>query len=157
MALQTPIPCTEPLLHTLIQQAANDDIQKLVVGAVVYKNTTVLLLRRHQEEAFLAGLVELPSGTVEQGESLLEALERELYEETGLTVTSVENYIGSFDYQSGSGKSTRQFNFSVAVNGEPRVSSEHSDFYFITPSAQALQDLDVSPETQHAILTSTHQ
>ena len=41
------------------------------------------------------------------------ALAREVAEETGLRVTRVEKFLWYFDYRSGSGKRTRQFNFLV--------------------------------------------
>ena len=55
------------------------------VGAVVFKDGEVLLVRRGQEPAL--GSWSLPGGLVELGETLADAIRRELAEETGLTVT----------------------------------------------------------------------
>jgi 8-oxo-dGTP diphosphatase len=111
----------------LVAEAEDAGIDRLVVGAVVAGSGKVLLLLRSEDD-FMPGIFELPSGKVETGESLLEALAREVVEETGLAVTGVDAYLGAFDYTSGSGKSTRQFNFAVTVASPgPVVLSEHAD------------------------------
>jgi len=54
------------------------------VGAVVVSDGRVVLVRRRQPP--LAGEWSLPGGTVELGETLEQALVREVFEETGLRV-----------------------------------------------------------------------
>jgi mutator protein MutT len=54
------------------------------VGAVIFDDERVLLIRRGN--APLKGDWSLPGGVVEVGETLSEALRREVLEETGLTV-----------------------------------------------------------------------
>ncbi|WP_282771085.1 NUDIX hydrolase, partial [Saccharomonospora viridis] len=98
----------------LAAHATGDGVQQLVVGAVVQADGKVLLLKRPADD-FMGGIYELPSGKVEGGEKLDAALVREVAEETGLTVTDIVAYLGSFDYTSGSGKKSRQFNFAVGV------------------------------------------
>src|SRR3989344_7448935 len=58
------------------------------VGGVVIRDTRVLLVQRASEP--LAGQWSLPGGAVELGETLEEAVVRELKEETGLTVRLVK-------------------------------------------------------------------
>jgi len=41
---------------------------------------------------------QIPAGTVDTGESLAEALFREIYEESGLKFDKFDEYIGTFDY-----------------------------------------------------------
>lgn len=58
------------------------------VGGVVIRDGAVLLVQRAAEP--LAGRWSLPGGVVELGETLEEAVVRELREETGLTVRVLE-------------------------------------------------------------------
>lgn len=64
------------------------------VGGVVVRDGAVLLVQRAQEP--LAGQWTLPGGVVEAGETLEEAVVRELREETGLTVRVLE-LVEAFD------------------------------------------------------------
>jgi hypothetical protein len=54
--------------------------------------------------------------TLDPGETLAAALAREVDEETGLDLEAITAYLGDFDYTSGSGKPSRQFNFAGRVN-----------------------------------------
>ena len=60
--------------HTVIQQllaaSQKDGVQKLVVGAVIYKENKFLLVERVTSD-FMGGFVEIPSGTVEVGKTYL--------------------------------------------------------------------------------------
>src|SRR5262249_55437064 len=116
------------LIEQLTADAQADGVQQIVVGAIVAEADTVLLLRRPADD-FMGGIYELPSGKVEPGEILDQALIREVKEETGLDVESITDYLGSFDYTSGSGKKTRQFNFTATVTAtQPVVLQEHDEY-----------------------------
>ena len=149
-------------LHTIIQRlltdSQKDGVQKLVVGAVIYKNNKFLLLERVPSD-FMGGFVGIPSGTVEAGEDLLTALAREVQEETGLIVTSVLEYLGSFDWTSSSGKKTRHFNFLVEVeDGEIKLSpTEHQAYYLIALSDAAFTTLNISDATKEILKTASQQ
>ncbi|WP_067904746.1 NUDIX hydrolase [Nocardia vaccinii] len=134
------------LIEQLTAGATNDGVQQLVVGAVVRHDGKVLLLQRPEDD-FMGGIWELPSGKVEPGESLDQALIREVKEETGLSVTTMRTYLGSFDYQSGSGKKSRQFNFAVDVDSPEPVQLQEHDAYTWTalteeaPVTDAVRDV----------------
>ncbi|MBN1173038.1 MAG: NUDIX domain-containing protein [Micromonosporaceae bacterium] len=116
------------LMDRLASEAASDGVQQLVVGAIIAGDRSVPLLRRPAVD-FMGGIYELPSGKVDPGEHLGQALSREVREETGLQVTSVGAYLGSFDYASGSGRKMRQFTFTVQVAAaEPIVLTEHDEY-----------------------------
>ncbi|WP_280438008.1 NUDIX domain-containing protein [Nocardia carnea] len=130
-------------IEDLATEAERDGVQQLVVGAVVEHDGCILLLRRPGND-FMGGIWELPSGKVDPGENLDQALAREVEEETGLRVTGIGRYIDSFDYRSGSGKRSRQFNFTVHCAAfEPIRLTEH-DAYTWTP-------LTEEPPVTHAV------
>jgi 8-oxo-dGTP diphosphatase len=110
---------------------------RVVVGAVVIRASPEgdrLLVLQRSGTAEYGGIEELPSGEVEDGESLGEALLREIQEETGLVADSVGNLVSSFLYHSSKGR-TIQYNFLVAVDvdGQVRVDPrEHSGFRWIS-------------------------
>jgi len=56
----------------------------VAVGAVVFKDDKVLLVRRGRAPAM--GLWAIPGGSMELGETLQAAAEREIFEETGITI-----------------------------------------------------------------------
>lgn len=120
----------------LAAEATAAGIQQFVVGAVICSADAVLLLRRPSDD-FMGGIFELPSGKVEAGESIDAALLREVKEETGLEVTVIRQHLGTFDYTSGSGKASRQFNFVVDVAAtEPIVLEEHDTYQWALLSGE---------------------
>ena len=112
----------------LIEEAKRSGIIRYVVAAVITKNSEVLLLRRPESD-FMGGIYELPSGKVEEGESLRDALHREVEEETGLKIKRIGRHLGNFDYESKGGEVTRQFNFAVEVEETVKIElSEHEQY-----------------------------
>lgn len=138
-------------ITTIKESMRSDGIQKVVVGGVIHRDNSILLLRRVPDD-FMGGLIELPSGGVDQDEDIIEALVREVKEETGLSVSSIESYVGSFDYISGSGKKTRQLNFTITCNGSVRLSlSEHDRYFWLAPGSEEYSELNISKQTKEIL------
>ncbi len=137
-------------MRGLADEARRDGIAKLVAGAVVHHEGRVLVLRRSAEDDFLPGIEELPSGGAEDGESLEEALARELDEEIGWQAPAEDGFVARFDYVSGSGRKARQYTFSVPWAGQAIVlSDEHTAFRWLHPDA--VDDSDLTPESVQVI------
>ncbi len=129
-------PVDTALLDDLLRTAAADGIARHVVGAVVTDAEGRVLLLRRPADDHLGGLWELPSGGVDDGETLTEALRREVAEETGLEVTAVGAYLGHFDYRSGSGGLTRQFTFTATTAGGTVTLTEHDAYVWADRAGQ---------------------
>ncbi|WP_225878216.1 NUDIX domain-containing protein [Spongiactinospora rosea] len=138
-------------LQQLVDDADRDGIDKLVVGAVVHSSGRVLILRRSAGD-FMGGIEELPSGGVEPGEGLLQALSRELAEEIGWCrpLTIEPGFVAGFDYTSGSGRAARQLTFAVAAPDRAvTLSGEHTGHRWIDPAD--VHDSDLTPESAQTI------
>ena len=138
------------LLEELKDQAQADGIQKIVAGAVIALGDNKILFLKRATGEFKEGLIELPSGGVNDDETIIEGLTREIKEETNLDVVSVTDYLGSFDYLSKSGRRTRQFNFKVITkSGEIKINpNEHSDFIILDKLSTSFNDLNISEEVK---------
>jgi ADP-ribose pyrophosphatase YjhB (NUDIX family) len=105
------------------------------VGGVVIRAGKVLLIRRGKPP--LMGRWSIPGGTVEAGETLEQALVREMEEETGLHVRPLE-LLAVFDRIERDGASLRYHYVIVdylceAVSGTLRAGSDALEAVFASP------------------------
>lgn len=122
--------------ESLVLRDKRDGIEQQVVGGVITRAGRVLLIRRAAAD-YMGGQWELPSGKVDPGESLFAALAREVFEETGLTMSAVGDYLGSFDYVSRGGILMRQHNWNItADDGEVRLEPEEHDAAVWSPRSE---------------------
>ena len=143
---------SEDIVNKLLEDIKTDKIQKIVLGAVILiENNSPLLLKRTQND-FMGGLVELPSGTLEPQEDMIMGLIREVKEETGLDIKSIDFFIGSFDYLSSSGKKTRQINFKVTTYEKNiKLSEEHDNYFIYSINSKEYENLNISSKTKNIV------
>lgn len=112
-----------------------DELFRVAVGAVCIHNMRVLLLLRKKDAEVLPEIWELPSGGVQRGESLEDALFREVREETRLDIV-VLNPVSCFTYFSKGGQRTLQVNYRAHLKSPDSQaachSSEHADVRRVT-------------------------
>ncbi|MDA8345963.1 MAG: NUDIX domain-containing protein [Thermaerobacter sp.] len=111
--------------EALQEGARQDAIQRTVVGIAVRRDSRLLVLQRKSDD-FQRNLWEIPGGHVEVGESIPQAVARELQEETGWTLQEIMGFIDAFDYDGEAGDVTREWNFHVtAAMTSALVHTEH--------------------------------
>jgi 8-oxo-dGTP diphosphatase len=112
----------------------------LAVSAAIIRDSRVLVVRRANPPAH--GLYTLPGGVVESGETLTEALVREVTEETGLTIAPVA-LAGHREVivRDDAGRAQRHFVILAFVarwiSGEPKLNAELHDARWLSLSELA--------------------
>jgi 8-oxo-dGTP diphosphatase len=123
------------------------------VGAVVINGTEVLLVRRGSEP--LKGEWSLPGGALEIGETLQQGVVREVFEETGMTVTpaGVIEILDRIIKDEESGRVRYHYvliDFVCRViSGSPRVGSDADEVRWVDRAA--LEEYRVAPVTVRVI------
>ena len=125
------------------------DQPRVAVGAVVFKDDSVLLVRRGQEPA--KDLWAIPGGSVKIGETLQEAAEREILEETGIQIQAAKP-IYTFDFIERDMAGKVRFHYVIVdlaadfVTGEPSPGDDAVEARWI--SADEINNLQVSAATR---------
>lgn len=132
-------------------------VQQVVVGGVIYNtNKKVLVVCRPLTESVLPGFFELPSGKKEIGEGTLDALKREIKEETGLYINEATPF-SIFDYDVEKPdyvRETTQINFLVFLDSaSPKITlSEHNSYAWVNETE--LEVYKLSDKTRETIKTA---
>lgn len=133
------------------RHATRDGIRHFAAGVAVFRDGKLLVMRRAADD-FLGGHYGMPGGGVDDGETLIEAARRELFEETGLKITAFLEAFDGFDYISDSEDLVRQVNFRVEVApGDIRLDpAEHDHYLWI--SEDDIEALVATPEQKKILV-----
>ena len=138
-------------------------VTRLAVGALVFRKSqltnappTLLLVRRAVGELSFPGLWEVPGGGVEPYETILDAVVREVKEETGLVVGKITQCCDVENFQGRrSGRATRKWQFEVEIEGEGEEvvvvdPAEHDEFRWVRE--EEVQELVVTTEEHRRVI-----
>ena len=128
------------------------DYPQIAVGAIVIRDNKVLLVKRSLPPG--KGLWAIPGGRVELGETLQEAVEREVREETGVTVRA-GNPVYTFDLIERDDAECIRFHYVIVdlvadhVSGEPNPGDDACEARWVT--REELHDLPASQTTKEVL------
>jgi len=91
---------------------------RLVVGAVIVNEGRAFVHRRSDDRALFPGCWDVPGGHVEVGETPLDALRREVEEETGWRLRRVRAELGETRWTGSDGEPRREIDYLVEVDGD---------------------------------------
>lgn len=126
----------------------------LVNRAIISDQNRILLLRRTKDDSYNPGLWEFPGGKVDAGEEIKTALEREVFEETGLTIGNISSIAHVESELITKGKYNGRLYVSLfyaaqRLGGELTLSGEHSDAQWEDPRLASAREL--TGESKRAI------
>lgn len=129
-------------------------LPRVAVGAVVFKDERVLLVRRGQPPA--QDLWAIPGGRIEIGETMQQAVEREIFEETGITVRALDP-VYTFDVIDRDEHGRPRFHYVIIdftadyVGGQIKAGDDAAAARWV--SADELGSLKVSSKTRQLLKT----
>ena len=129
-------------------------LPRVAVGAIVFKDHKVLLVRRGKPPA--EDLWSIPGGSVEIGETLSAAAEREIFEETGITIHALKP-VYTFDVIERDASGRTRFHYVIVdleadyVRGDIRAGDDAAEAHWV--SADEMAFLKVSSKTRQLLKT----
>ena len=117
-------------LQHLQARAEADGCFCVVGGLIVNNERQVFVQKRSPDRQLFPGCWDIAGGHVEPGETLFEALAREIEEETGWQLVEIKEVVDIIDWEEetdGQTRKNREFDFVVEVRGDldqPQIEEE---------------------------------
>ncbi len=115
------------------------------------KRDKFLIVKRSAREIAYPGKWSFPGGKVEQGDSVMDTLKKEVTEEVGLAIDDYKRYLYDFTFVRPDGHNVVGFCFEVRARSENvTLSEDFEDFAWIAP--EELQNYDHIPGMEKEVL-----
>ena len=120
--------------------------RKVVLTGIINYKDEYLIVKRSSDDDFLPGAWEFPGGNIEENETILEALKRELKEEIGYNLNTKDTKIIHF-YDEIKEKSETyhyiELDFLIKEKTKDinvKLSNEHEDYKWVKKDSELLDD-----------------
>jgi len=129
------------------------ELPRVGVGAIVIHQGRILLVKRASSPG--KGFWAIPGGLVELGVTVREAAEREILEETGISVRAKEAFY-IFDFIDRDSGGNIKYHYIIIdfladyLGGEPKAADDVSDARWVAPDEAAA--LNLSPTTRKLLV-----
>ncbi len=108
----------------------------VAISALIKSETgdKFLILKRNKKEIAFPGKWSFPGGKAEKGETIMDVLKREVFEEVGLEIEGYKQFIKDYTFIRPDGHNVMGFSFMVkAKSDKVKISNEFEDYKWITP------------------------
>lgn len=130
-----------------------DDKKHIVAITALIKNQKgdrFLMLKRNKNEIAYPGKWALPGGKVEKGETIMDVLKREVFEETGLKIKNSKQFLGDYTFVRPDGHNVVGLTFAVkAISNKVIINDDFEDYKWLTP--QELRKIDYIKGTEKEV------
>jgi 8-oxo-dGTP diphosphatase len=130
-------------------------VLKVLTAGAIIRSDKILIVQRSLNDNSYPGLWELPSGKKEPLELATDSVVREVLEETGLRIKTVD-IIHTFNFIADNADETKDFTqlvFYTEETGQPQevvLSREHQAYRWVI--VDELNNLNISQETKEGII-----
>ena len=120
--------------------------RKIVLTGIIKFHDEFLSVQRSKNDDFMPGAWEFPGGNIEEGETIIEALKREVFEETGISINTDKVKIVNL-YDKIKEKEEKyhyiELDFLIEVESKEldvKLSSEHDNYNWLKSDSDLFDD-----------------
>lgn len=120
--------------------------RKIVLTGIIKCKDEYLLVQRSKDDDFLAGAWEFPGGNIEDGEVIIEALKREIFEEIGVTIdTKKAKLVNYYDKIKEKDRKYHYIELDFLIktrtkNLKIKLSNEHDNYCWAKKDSELIDD-----------------